>query len=537
MSATRRRYRRILPLAAALLVLGFTVPETATGAQAGHGDVIVATEHIQASAARVVTPRGNAQSEDSREAKGALRTETARQLGAPRDVQPQKRPDIGGQETSPARPPAVRRSFEGLNQGTLPDLPPDTHGAVGLRHFVEVTNGTGLGIFRKSDGVNVATVSFASFFGYTTTRIFDPRVVYDKQRDRWIVVAEAFPEPNTTVQNVFLAVSTTSDPTGSFFVYRMDVPEGTDFFDYPQLGLNEDAVIITGSIFDPTDAYLRTRAFGIPKSAVYRGVGFSVPYFNLGNPGTVAPPIVEDRNPDAFLLSASVTAPGALRLFRARGLGTADATIAPAVDVPVPTFAAPPAARQPGATDRLDALDGRFQNASTQIGDQLLNVHTIATGGGGFPTPRWYQIDTTTATVPAGRSGLVLESGDSDDFNPAVVGSSVGRTGDNPIGRMFFTWSATDVLGADVHQARVKGASRFATDPVNVTGGTTFAEATAPYNPTPASIERWGDYSAVTIDPVRDQCRSGHGQSAWLVNERHTTPTQWGSRIGRLGHC
>ncbi|MEH0557336.1 hypothetical protein [Streptomyces sp. B21-101] len=522
---------------AALLALGFILPETATSAQAGDGDTIVATEQIQASEATVVTPRGNAQSQDSREAKGALRTDTAQKLGAPRDVQPQKRPEIGGEETSSSRPPASQQSLEGLNQGTLPDLPPDTHGAVGLRHFVEVTNGTGLGIFRKSDGVNVATVSFASFFGYTTTRIFDPRVVYDKQRNRWIVVAEAFPEPNTTVQNVFLAVSTTSDPTGSFFVYRMDVPEGTDFFDYPQLGLNEDAVIITGSIFNSADVYLRTRAFGIPKSAIYRGVGFSVPYFNLGSPGTVAPPIVEDDSPNAFLLSASVTAPNALRLFRARGLGTPNATIAPAVDVPVPTFAAPPAARQPAAADRLDALDGRFQNASTQIGNQLLNVHSIATGGGGFPTPRWYQINTTTATVPAGRSGLVFESSDSDDFNPAVVGSSVGGTRDNPIGQMFFTWSATDVLGTDLHQARVKGASRFATDPVNITGGATFAEATAPYNPSPLPIERWGDYSAVTIDPVRDPCRSGHAQSAWLVNERHTTPTQWGSRIGRLGPC
>ncbi|MFB6524324.1 hypothetical protein [Streptomyces sp. NPDC056401] len=516
--------------------MGFTLPPTASSAQPGVDDTaVVATDHVRAAAARVVTPRGTAQAVSPTTVTGALSTETAQQLAESRNAQPQMRPDVRTQSSSPDEGHSGPVSFEGLNEGNSGSRPPDTHGAVGLKHFVEVTNGTGFGVFNKSDGANVLTVSLASFFGYTTTTIFDPRVVFDKKFNRWVVIAEARPEANPSIQNVFLAVSRTSDPTGEFFVYQFDLPEGNDFFDYPQLGLNRNAVIVTGSVFNQAQtAYLRSRAFGIAKEDLYNGLPFSVPYFDLGAPGTVAPPMVEDNNTDAFLLAAAVTSPNALKLFRARSLGGSDAAIDPATNVPVPAFAVPPAARQPGSTDRLDALNARFQNVSTQIGNQLLNVHTIATGS--FPTPKWYQINTTTSTVPPGRSGMVFEANDSDDFNPSVAGSSVGGTKSNPIGLMYFTWSSTNAVGRSQHQARVKGAGRFADDDVNVTGGLTFGEATVPYNPSANTVERWGDYSAVTIDPV-----AGHkchvGENAWLVNERQTSSNLWGSRIGSFGYC
>src|SRR5262245_30657413 len=64
----------------------------------------------------------------------------------------------------------------------------------------------------------------------------------DSTWNRWIVTADAFAE-SSTVQRFFIAVSTTADPTGSFFIYNLNVTFFVnDFFDFPQLGMDQDAI-------------------------------------------------------------------------------------------------------------------------------------------------------------------------------------------------------------------------------------------------------------------------------------------------------
>ena len=41
-------------------------------------------------------------------------------------------------------------------------------------------------------------------------------------------------------------------------------------------------------------------------------------------------------------------------------------------------------------------------------------------------------------------------------------------------------------------------------------------------------MQRWGDYSAVTVDP-------SNANSAWLVNEKINNTSNWGSRIIKIG--
>ena len=98
----------------------------------------------------------------------------------------------------------------------------------------------------------VQSETLATFFGYAAEPLFDPRVVYDSTWNRWIVTAVASQE-SSTVQRLFIAVSTTADPTGSFFMYNLNVTFFTgDFFDFPQLGMDQDAVLFTANIFNGT---------------------------------------------------------------------------------------------------------------------------------------------------------------------------------------------------------------------------------------------------------------------------------------------
>ncbi len=120
-----------------------------------------------------------------------------------------------------APPSTVVLSIDGVDQATACGTcrPPDTHGAVGDTHFVEVTN-SHVDIYSKT-GVSVQSISLNSFFNYTNQFLFDPRVVYDSVWRRWIITADAFQE-SATVQLLFIGVSLTSDPTGPVLHLRCE---------------------------------------------------------------------------------------------------------------------------------------------------------------------------------------------------------------------------------------------------------------------------------------------------------------------------
>jgi hypothetical protein len=421
----------------------------------------------------------------------------------------------------PDLPPKLKgKNFNGDSQGSL--IPPDTHGAVGLDHFVEIVNSK-ISIFRKPNGVRVngggAGVSLASFFGYFTTTLFDPRVVYDLTWNRWVMTSDAFPESNT-VQFHFIAVSTSSDPLGSYCIYAINVHQFTpsgSFWDFPQLGMDQDAIILTANVFQGT-TLLGADELSIAKAALYNCRGFFVPVFT-GLVATLAPPIVLDNNFKTFL-AASPPNSNAIRLYTltnsSRGFG---ATLSGPALVPVPAYTVPPNAPQPspctGIANLLDTSDNRFANAGTQNGNDLFQVHSEALGA--FAANRYYHINTAANTAV---SDVFFATASSHDFNPSIAA--------NESGDVFITWSATDPPVGTNAQVRFSG--RFRTDAESIPAGSALFTSstclTGNFDPN-FGHQRWGDYSAVSIDP-------GNHAQAWIVNEKIDNSSAWGSRWGRI---
>lgn len=390
--------------------------------------------------------------------------------------------------------------------------PPDTHGAVGASHYVQVTNSK-ITRFNKS-GTLLSSVTLASFFGYTLTTVFDPRVVYDAASQRWIVMAEAFQE-SATVQRCFIAVSTTNSATGSYFIYKFDInlANNDDFFDYPQLGYDKNDIIVTANIFGPS-SYRGSRVYAFPKATMYAGQPASFTQFSGAalNFGTISPPVVLDASANAFLVSAP-NGGSALRVYQLADTGSPRLTYVG--NVAVGAYTVPPDAPQPGAcsTQKLDTVDSRFVNSSTQIGTSLFNAHTISVAG--FPTPRYYEINTGTRTLV--RSGTVFASRTSYDFNVSIAANAAKD--------MVVTWSSTDP--ANNLNAQVRFAGRRAADPNSLGVGSLLFQSPTCAKEGTAAVLRWGDYSAVTVDPA-------NSLHFWMVNEKMNTQTQWGSRIGRV---
>ena len=181
---------------------------------------------------------------------------------------------------APLTTPVIKTTNFNGHSSTDGLRPPDTHGAVGTTHFVQVTNShIDMWTRQPTQALPLAkSVTLATFFGYTTETLFDPRVVYDSTWNRWIVTADAFAE-SSTVQRFFIAVSTTADPTGSFFIYNLNVTFFVnDFFDFPQLGMDQDAVLFTANIFNG-NSFHGADFFSVAKARLYNGLGFSVPVF------------------------------------------------------------------------------------------------------------------------------------------------------------------------------------------------------------------------------------------------------------------
>lgn len=94
----------------------------------------------------------------------------------------------------------------------------------------------------------------------------------------------------------------------------------------------------------------------------------------------------------------------------------------------------------------------------------------------------------------------------------------------------FVTWSATYASGVGYPEVRFSG--RQPADALGLipSGATLFQ------SPTFYTGWRWGDYSAVSLDPSSTATCAAN-RRAWLVNETVNADGTWGSRIGRISFC
>src|SRR4030095_15833664 len=106
--------------------------------------------------------------------------------------------------------------------------PPDPNGAVGPNHFVEIVN-TDYAVFSKSGTPLFGPVPINTVWqGFGTGRRAPgndggPGVGYDPRADRWII--SQFQVSATPFEQC-VAVSTSPDPTGSYFRYSFTYTDG-----------------------------------------------------------------------------------------------------------------------------------------------------------------------------------------------------------------------------------------------------------------------------------------------------------------------
>jgi hypothetical protein len=385
-------------------------------------------------------------------------------------------------------------------------VPPDFAVAAGADHLIAVTN-VAVEILDKSGTTVFGPSSGASFFTGVpscTSGLYDPDVLYDEEHGRYLIGFDqgAF----SSTGGYCLAVSETSDPTGTWIRYFFQVNTTSDWLDFPHMGIGDDYVVFGGNMFTYPDpmtgavSFNGSRMWALPKVDLYAGdpvsaVQESVPgghstpqplnlhgwtqgtWPNHGNVVYVLAEVYDGRNYPVYrwdVLAGTVTLAGNA------DLGSAS------FPVPVP---------QSGEFS-IEGNDWRPHGFDYRNG-YAWTANTIACnpGGGTVNCVRWAQVDITSGALGPQGSGIISSSGDYRTF-PAVVANACD---DMAIG--YTLKSSASHPGAAV-------SGRLSTDPAGTVGSEVVTRAgeivyTAFDINVPQGDDtyRWGDYTGMAIDP------------------------------------
>jgi len=415
--------------------------------------------------------------------------------------------------------------FNGLTQPQCGCAPSDSNSAILGTQIAETVN-VSLATYSKS-GVQKTNRLFSTITGYSASGLTDPRILSDTTWKRYSAEILAFPT-STSNQPLLLMASKNNNAGASYFVYNLNVgplcgaPATNPFFDYPQIGQTQDAVVVTGNCFQG-NSFVGAKTFAVAKAILYNGLGFSVPVFGVSSAdGTATPANVLDQNPSMQLITTNQHMV-AFNNPQAGGY----ATFGP--DTAITGFearATPRAAGQAGCTTtscQLDTSDGRFVQDSTQFGDQLWNVATYGFGGanGSFATPYWGQF--SIAGHNTTQFGAAITDSCSDDFNASLAVSTADK--------MWINWTSTDPQGSPCGQTFVR---QMEGGRLSTTGSGSLsnifnafnsaAELTGNFDPN-FGRQRWGDTSSMSLDTATN---------AWSTNNSVVNSSTWGTRIVKV---
>ena len=424
--------------------------------------------------------------------------------------------------------PPVTQSFEGLGNGqygfSVTSAPPDTEGTVGATQYVQWVN-TSFAVFNKSTGALVAGPTAGNTLwsgfggGCQTNNDGDPIVLYDKLAQRWIFSQFSV---STTPYLQCIAVSTTSDATGTYNRYSFQY---SNFDDYPKMAVWPDAYYETFNMFAGGTTFVGADACAYDRNAMLAGSAATQVCFQQGTSvggllpsdldGTTAPPA---GSPNYLLYYGTNNLN--LYKFHVDFTTPSNSTFTGPTVINVAAFSAlcggGTCVPQPSVSQQLDSLADRlmyrlaYRNFGTH--ESLVVNHSVVAGSGGGI--RWYEIQN-----PSGTPTVAQQSTFAPDSNYRWMGSvAMDQAGDLAVG---YSVSSSSVSPS------VRFAGRVPTDPAStLEAEVAIVAGSGSQN---GSLSRWGDYSAMQVDPV-DDC------TFWFTEEymKTTGSFNWNTRIANF---
>lgn len=464
--------------------------------------------------------------------------------------------------------PGTLTNFEGMsNEDNFAIFggrvnPPDPVGEVGPNNYVEMVNVV-FGIYDKQGHLILGPVDTGTLWSNFAVPDCqdpsgDPVVLYDQFVDRWLLTqftTSGLDDPTKPFWNC-VAISTSGDPTGSYYRYAFQTGHFQYFPDYPKYAVWTDSYVLTTREFGPTVEY-GIGVYALEKNKMVNGdpKARAVSFFLDGNdPGIL--PLVGDG-----LLPADVD--GKQKPFRDTAIpivGTQDdgagygatfdalniwdllikwraaptASLTFKAQLPVAAFDSifpcNPTARdclpQPGVNNPnqyLDILSYRQRPTYRLAYRNFMDYETLVTNQSvearpGVAGVRWYEIRRTNGTYSLYQQGTFAPNDG--------VHRWMGSVAQDKQGNIAVGYSV--VNGVNVYPG-IRYTGRLAGDPL---GQMTLGEGVIINGSgvQTATNSRWGDYTAMTVDPV-DDCTFWYVNEYYRVSGTSADPRPWKTRI------
>ena len=422
---------------------------------------------------------------------------------------------------------ATSNNFPGLGNGfpgfTVNGAPSDDNLAVGPKDVVQAVNES-YAVFSKAGALISGPISFATLFsGFsdcTRTYYSDPIALYDRQADRWVLSILGFDSTSSGPFYHCIAVSTSGDPTGSYARYSF--VSQTNLPDYPKMSVWPDAYYVTYNMFSG-NTLLGAQVCAHNRSSMLAGQSETAQCFTTSssNAGLLPADVVGPTAPPAgspnYLLSlASVANTLSLWTFHVDWTMSANSTLTGPTNLAVAAFNEActnggTCIPQSGTSTQLDSLGDRlmYRLAYRNFGDHESLVANHSVNAGSETGARWYEIRSP------GSSPIVYQQGTyAPDANHRWMASlAMDSAGDIGVG---FSVSSS-AIHPEIHYT-----GRLSSDPLGtlpqgeasiIDGAgsqTTYAGFCFPSFQCP--LTRWGDYTAMQVDPS-DDC------TFWYTNQ------------------
>src|ERR1041385_6227108 len=426
-------------------------------------------------------------------------------------------------------------------------LPPDSNGVIGPRHFVEFINGS-FTVYNKTNGQSVKRITDLHFWSNaglvlsTDAAVTDPRVIYDPTTQRWFASmvdfdANAPSDPTLEANDFLLAVSDTSDPTLTWhgFLFQAD-PDNGNFADFPTLGLDNDAVYLSGDMYHGEDNPIGAGLFSFPKAdlvaatpSIARRTWHGVmPYTARGQ--VLQPANCFDGSTHGQILAVSDIGNDSdphsnLVSFVVQKASESGATLSPSTFIPTlpwevpdsPYLPAPSFAPiQPDGSDTLQANEARLSAKVFTVGGILYAVHNTLFNG--RVAIRWYRVRAS--------DNVLLESGTISDPNLDLIFPSIAA---NPAGVVVIGFNgcglSTFITCYAMAGQTINGVTTFGNRIVLQASGVSYHDLYEEYGL--ADTSRWGDYSSTSVDP-------NNPNRFWTIQMYASDSDVWSTQITAL---